>query len=203
MAWVYLLLKIESSSDWLYSSPHSSAVTSPTFMTLQNSVDYDRYRSVCLNGLMHWKDIIGRSQAGAVAIGTFRDLPDVVFKTIDISKKPGGLKQFDHEVQMYKHMESLQGICIPRLIAYGNLGGLIQVIVLENVGKHITMDQFQTRKSDIDFAVQNIHRLNVKHGDLRLPNIAIDSSDRIRILDFGMSSIIDQSTIIDPYQVED
>lgn len=187
----------------MYSSPHSSAVTSPTWMTSQNSVDDDRYRSVCLDGLMHWKDIIGRSQAGAVAIGTFRDLPDIVFKTIDISKKPGGLKQFDHEVQMYKLMESLQGICIPRLIAYGNLGGFIQVIVLENVGKHITMDQFQARKSDIDFAVQNIHRLNVKHGDLRLPNITMDSCDRIRILDFGMSSMIDQSTIIDPYQVED
>ena len=66
-----------------------------------------------------------------------------------------------------------------------------------------TRDQFQTRKLDIDFAVQAIHSLNVKHGDLRLPNITIDSNDRIRILDFGMSSISDQSSIIDPYQVED
>lgn len=203
MAWAYLLLKIERSTDWLYSSPHSSAVTSPAVKTSRKCADYNRYTSMCLDGLMHWKDIIGRSQAGAVAVGTFSGLPNVIFKTIDISKTPSGLKQFDYEVQMYKHMESLQGAYIPTLIAYGNLGGLVQVIVLENVGKHVTMDQFEARKTDIDFAVQKLHDLNVEHGDLRLPNITIDSNNNIRIIDFGMSRIVDKSTIIDPYQIED
>lgn len=202
MAWVYLLFTIERSADWLYSSPHSSAVTSPSEMITNMVADYDRYKSIRLDGLMHWKDIIGRTPTGAVAIGTFCDLPDVVFKTIDIYKKSGGLKQFDHEVEMYKHLESLQGLCIPKFIAYGNLGGLIQVIVLENVGNHITLDQFYARKHDIDIAVQKIHSLNVEHGDLRLPNIAIDSNDCIRILDFGMSSIKEPNNITDHYEVE-
>lgn len=193
-AWMYLLLTIEGDANWLYSSPLSSAVTSPSKPKSTRMAENDRYECLCLDSLMHWKDIIGRSQAGAVAIGTFRHFPNVVFKTIDISKIKGAQQQFDHEVRMYKHMASLQGKHIPTLIAYGNLGGLIQVIVLEHVGKHITYDQFQARKTDIEAALDSIHSLNVKHGDLRLPNITIDSANCIRIIDFGMSSFVDGIT---------
>jgi hypothetical protein len=85
MAWVYLFLTIERSADWKYSSPHSSIVISPSAMTSKNGAD------MIVTQVFRWVDILKGSQSGASAIGTFRDFPDVVFKTIDISKTPGGL----------------------------------------------------------------------------------------------------------------
>jgi serine/threonine protein kinase len=78
---------------------------------------------------------------------------------------------------------------VPRIYAYGNVGGLLQVIVMENVGKPLrTLAQYEERKADIDDAISKIHGLNVKHGDLRGPNIMVDLHGNIRIIDFGMSS---------------
>jgi hypothetical protein len=113
-------------------------VAIPSFSAGNKSFEKDRYNSIALDGLIHWNNIIAQSQAGAVATGRFMNMEDVVFKTIDISKKYGGLDQFNHEISIYKELEKLQGCVIPTLIAYGNLGGLLQVIVSENVGKSIT-----------------------------------------------------------------
>jgi hypothetical protein len=187
-AWLFILLTIEKDSGWLYSSPRSSAVAIPFFRAGKESFKKDRYTSIVLDGLIHWNNIIARSQAGAVATGRFMDVENVVFKTIDISKKEGGLDQFNHELSIYRDLEDLQGNVIPRLIAYGNLGGLLQVIVLENVGKSITREQAEQKHDEINAALQRIHENGVVHGDLRLPNILIDKENNFRIIDFGMSS---------------
>jgi hypothetical protein len=187
-AWLFILLTIEKDSGWLYSSPRSSAVAIPFFRAGKESFKKDRYTSIVLDGLIHWNNIIARSQAGAVATGRFMDVENVVFKTIDISKKEGGLDQFNHELSIYRDLEDLQGNVIPRLIAYGNLGGLLQVIVLENVGKSITREQAEQKHDEINAALQRIHENGVVHGDLRLPNILIDKENNVRIIDFGMSS---------------
>ena len=187
-AWLFILLTIDKDSGWLYSSPRSSAVSIPSFSAGKRSFKQDRYNSIALDGLFHWNNIIARSQAGAVATGQFMDVDNVVFKTIDVSKKEGGLDQFNHEVSIYRELEELQGDVIPRLIAYGNLGGLLQVIVLENVGKSITREQAEQKHDEINTALQRIHENGILHGDLRLPNILIDKENKVRIIDFGMSS---------------
>jgi serine/threonine protein kinase len=167
-------------------------VAIPSFTAGKKSFKQNRYNSIAFDGLIHWNNIIARSQAGAVATGRFMDLENVVFKTIDITKKQGGLDQFNQELSIYRDLEDLQGNVIPRLIAYGNLGGLLQVIVLENVGKSITREQAEQRHDEINTALQRIHEKGVVHGDLRLPNIVIDQDNKVRIIDFGMSSKQDE-----------
>lgn len=189
-AWIYLLLTIEKDAGWLDSSPRSSVVAKPYFAlnkTIESFRENDRYNSIPLDGLVHWDKIIARSQAGAVATGSFMNMKNLIFKTIDISKRIDGLKQFNLEVSVYKTLEDLQGFCVPRLIAYGQLGGLLQIIILENAGKCITREQAEQRQSEIDTALQQIHGKGIEHNDLRLPNILIDEQNKIRIIDFGMS----------------
>jgi hypothetical protein len=117
---------------------------------------------------MHW---VARSQAGAVATGQYLNMANFVFKTIDIAKRADGLAQFEKEVSFYKHLEDLQGVVIPSLITYENLGCPLQVIVLENVGVAIEAEEARLRADDIEHALRLINERGVVHNDLRLPNI--------------------------------
>lgn len=191
-AWIYLLLLIEQGTDWIYSSPHSSLVASPDVNVLRKHSDRARrYTAKNLEGFTKWTGIITRSQAGAVAVGSYLNVQNVVFKTVDLTKHENASAQFDHEVSMYKYLESLQGTVIPTLYAHGNIGGLLQVIVLENFGRCITSDEFQMRKDEVYEAIEKINDLGIMHGDLRLPNIMVDHENRIRIIDFGFSEEAD------------
>jgi Protein kinase domain len=187
-AWLYILLHIEKGTDWLYASPVSSQVSSPIFTRKRKRASNDKYSFIQLDKIIHWKEIIGRSQAGAVAIGSFKNEEDVVFKTIDISKRNDGMEQFDHEVAMYKVLQRLQGLHIPRLLAYGSLGGLLIVIVFENVGRCITKEEAAEREVEINEVLGEIHKKGIMHNDLRLPNIMVDKEGKIRIIDFGMAT---------------
>ena len=199
-AWLYILMTIEKNMNWLYSSPRSSLVCAPSFAAGEKSFDKDRYKPISLDGLIHWENIIARSQAGAVATGRFMNLENVVFKTIDISKRKDGLSQFNNEVSVYQQLEEIQSNCIPRLIAYGNLGGLLQVIILENVGSSITREKAIEKQYEIDEALRQIHAKGIVHNDLRLPNILINSEDKISIIDFGMSLSL-EGEIVEKFQI--
>ncbi|KAJ3004443.1 UNVERIFIED_CONTAM: hypothetical protein HDU68_005103 [Siphonaria sp. JEL0065] len=202
-AWMALLLSIERNADWLYSSPHSSTVVSPAKPRALPKYRQN-YQSVKLDGLMHWQNIIGRSQAGVVACGKFRDFEGVVFKTIDVSKRKDGMAQFQKEVEIYQHLQELQGDVIPKFIAFGNLGGLLQVIVLEYVGRKLSSEEFVSRRQDVEEVLNLVHSKGVQHGDLRLPNIMIDDdSNKIRLIDFGMSSIISDGEICDVFEIDE
>ena len=140
-AWSFIIMEIEKDSNWMYSSPHSSQVTTPIIKrknTLRkNKKNTSIYTEIDLDGLLHWENILCRGNYSAVATGTFNGTHNVIFKTIDISKKKDGKALLDNEVKIYKHLSSLQGSVIPNFLAYGNIGGLLQVIVLENVGKRL------------------------------------------------------------------
>jgi eukaryotic-like serine/threonine-protein kinase len=65
----------------------------------------------------------------------------------------------------------------------------LQVIVLEHVGEPLrSLSQYIERRADIEHAINQIHKLAVRHGDLRPPNVLIDSNGRVRIIDFGMAT---------------
>jgi len=200
-AWLFILSVIEKDSGWLYSTPRSSEVAIPSFASGNKSFMGNKYESISLDGLVHWDSVIARSQAGAVATGRFVNMENVVFKTIDISKRKDGLDQFDHEISIYRELDSLQGHVIPTLIAYGNLGGLLQVIVLENVGKSITSEQAVQKHDEINTALQRIHEKGIVHGDLRLPNILVDENNIVRIIDFGMS-VKQEGDIIESFSLD-
>ncbi|KAI3633895.1 hypothetical protein MIR68_008069 [Amoeboaphelidium protococcarum] len=188
-AWIYLLSLIESSAnDWMHASPHSSKVVSPALIRKARVVNY---QSVDLNAYCHWTNIIYRGRFGAVAIGNYADEVGVIFKTVDLSKKPDALEQFNNEVEVYKALESLQGTVIPRFIAYGTLCSMLLVIVLENVGQSMTTEQCSEREADVQEALDKIHALGYRHGDLRPANMTVDSSGRVRIIDFEMAEKAD------------
>jgi serine/threonine protein kinase len=193
---------IEKDSGWLYSTPRSSEVAIPSFASGNKSFMGNKYESISLDGLVHWNSVIARSQAGAVATGRFVNMENVVFKTIDISKRKDGLDQFNREISIYRELENLQGFVIPTLIAYGNLGGLLQVIVLENVGKSITSEQAVQKHDEINTALQRIHEKGIVHGDLRLPNILVDEDNNVRIIDFGMSLKQEGGDIIESFSLD-
>jgi hypothetical protein len=197
-SFMYLLSEIDKNTGWMFASPYSSAVTSPDLSKRRKLTTLPKYEYIQLDGIMHWQKFVGRSQAGAVVEGMLWDTPNLIFKTIDKTKNSGAEDQFNKEVDVYKRLESLQGITIPRFVARGSLGGgVLDVIVLENVGRPIGKEEFTKRKSEIAKCLGDIHSLGVKHGDLRLPNILIDSKSCVRIIDFGMSEIKEIGEVIE------
>ncbi|KAI9337318.1 hypothetical protein BDR26DRAFT_864187 [Obelidium mucronatum] len=200
-AWMAFLLGIEKNSDWLYASPRSSAVVK----SLPKSYpSYEiSYNSIQLDGLMKWDKIIGRSQTGVVAIGQFLTFNKVVFKTMDISKRPTGLAHFKREVEFYRQLEDLQGSVIPKFIAFGSIGGMLQVLVLEDVGRPISLQEFKERKDEVVSLLKTLHEHHVNHGDLRLPNIMIDGNNQVRLIDLGMASERLDDEDDDDFEVEE
>ena len=123
---------------------------------------------------------------------------DAIFKTFDVSKPlnkwnifeyvdPNAL--FTHEVEIYKHLEHLQGDVIPKFLGCGSLYGLLKVIILQDVGRSITKEEFMERKDEWSALLDKIHDSGVKHGDVRYPNITLDNQNKMRIIDFGFSTI--------------
>jgi tRNA A-37 threonylcarbamoyl transferase component Bud32 len=67
------------------------------------------------------------------------------------------------------------GTIIAKLYGYGNIDGLLHVIVLEHVGEPLrTLSQYIERSADIEHAIKQIHKLKIRHGDLHPPNVLID-----------------------------
>ncbi|KAI3636561.1 hypothetical protein MIR68_005404, partial [Amoeboaphelidium protococcarum] len=75
--------------------------------------------------------------------------------------------------------------------AYGTLCSMLLVIVLENVGQSMTTEQCSEREADVQEALDKIHALGYRHGDLRPANMTVDSSGRVRIIDFEMAEKAD------------
>lgn len=66
-----------------------------------------KYTPLPLDDECHWTNIISRGNIGVVAVGNFASKDGVVFKTADLSKWPDALNAFNHEVEVYKALESL------------------------------------------------------------------------------------------------
>ncbi|KAI3640954.1 hypothetical protein MIR68_001832 [Amoeboaphelidium protococcarum] len=188
-AWLWVLAQIEGHpSQLMYASPHSSNVVSPVISRRARPISYT---SVELDKFCHWKDIIARGKTGAVALGDYANQQKVTFKTVDLTKNPEAKDLFDHEVRMYQELESLQGSVIPKFYAYGTLCGFLQMIVIENVGQSMTIEQCKERQGDIDAALKQIHDLGYQHGDVRPANLTIDNQGRVRIIDLERTKKVD------------
>ena len=74
------------------------------------------------------------------------------------------------------------------------------MIILENVGSSITREKAIEKQCEINEALRVIHAKGIVHNDIRLPNILINSEDKIRIIDFGMSTL-QEGEIVEIFQI--
>ncbi|KAI3650994.1 hypothetical protein MP228_004475 [Amoeboaphelidium protococcarum] len=175
-----ILCAVDSENEQINASPYYNNVTTGA-ISLETSVA--NYNSVPLDSCCGLTSFITRGSAGAVFLGNHANQSGVIFKTVDLTKNPEAKDLFDHEVRMYQELESLQGSVIPQFYAYGTLCGLLRIIVIENVGQSMTIEQCKERKVDIDAALKQIHDLGYQHGDVRPANLTIDNQGRVRIID--------------------
>ena len=54
-------------------------------------------------------------------------------KVVDVSKDDL-YDQVRNEIDVYKHLQEVQGILIPKFLAHGNLPGSMEVLILEECG---------------------------------------------------------------------
>lgn len=47
---------------------------------------------------------------------------------------------------MYKHIEGLQGVSIPKFLGYGNLCGVVDILILEDCGELIDLASIDVLK---------------------------------------------------------
>ncbi len=87
---------------------------------------------------------------------------------------------------MYQRLVALQGVHIPHLRFHGCSGEMYVMATTYIEGKH---PEFLTQEI-ADLVRDVLAAYGVDHGDLREPNVIIDGTGRLWIIDFGMSSII-------------
>lgn len=99
-----------------------------------------------------------------------------------------------------KNLNHCKVLSSPSFYAHGLQGkGYIELIVTSDEGNCITEEELNERREEFNECLLKIHNLGVKHGDLRLPNILINSKNEILIIDFWLSSIVEAGTCMDEY----
>lgn len=136
---------------------------------------------------------------GCVVRCLMKDEPDQVMKFTWVPDYPEAEQLYEHECQVYKKLERLQGTIIPKMdyhhpFWFSGIGGTL-AMAMSYVGKSLTKDKLSTLSHVVrEEAVGNlhqIHKLGVLHGDLRLPNIVWnEKAERIMFIDFGFSKLI-------------
>lgn len=107
---------------------------------------------------------------------------------------PGELREeMRHEFDVYRRLEALQGITIPRLMWYGELvEGAADAIATEYCGKSLEGEEFESvslsdaQKTGVWRALKSLHDHGVLHGDAELKNFVWDGK-RVHVLDFGFA----------------
>jgi tRNA A-37 threonylcarbamoyl transferase component Bud32 len=117
--------------------------------------------------------------------------------SVDLCGIPTALKVFghlerdkakaNHEVCVYQQLESLQGICIPRLLARGMIG-VGHFLACEQINEVATHGPVSSscRKSFIS-ALTSIHSCGVLHNDIKASNLMITSTEQAFFIDFERS----------------
>ncbi|KIO32349.1 hypothetical protein M407DRAFT_108337 [Tulasnella calospora MUT 4182] len=100
----------------------------------------------------------------------------------------------DHELEMWKKLCALAGICVPGLFGAYSLegqngceptGALVQQYAGKTLSSFDTLDDQQ--RLELYRTVTRIHEAHVEHGDLSPRNVALDNG-RVMVLDFSHSS---------------
>ncbi|KAG8911567.1 hypothetical protein FRC00_006234 [Tulasnella sp. 408] len=131
---------------------------------------------------------IGGGVVGSVYKGHFLGL------SIPLVVKLLSTSHMDHELEMWRKLHGLAGICVPGLFgAYWiegqdgseETGALVQQYAGQTLSTFDTLDHKQRR--ELYVAVTRIHEAHVEHGDLSPQNVALDDDGRVMVLDFSHS----------------
>ncbi|KAJ3045497.1 hypothetical protein HDV00_009151 [Rhizophlyctis rosea] len=129
------------------------------------------------------------NRAGAVVNATFQGYP-VILKTVDTTKYSDLAEELEHEAQIYHLLGDLQGNYIPQFVAYVTIWDLLDIIILDPRGTPFDstiaypFDAAQAFRE----ALSQVHQKGVRHGDLRGPNLLVDSNgEKVVLIDFGLA----------------
>ncbi|KAG0082598.1 hypothetical protein BGZ93_002353 [Podila epicladia] len=122
------------------------------------------------------------------------ELGNVVLKKCDFMNGSQAAELMKHEIQVYRHLQPLQGVFIPRLHIGGLADCLEFVLVTEYVGK--TIEELKLTFEDGETIIKclaALHGAGVLHGNIRPENITRLHGDNgmyeFRFIDFGFSKI--------------
>ena len=133
---------------------------------------------------------ISKGSCGSVISGSIANRENIKFKIFDSFNTPDALETCHQEIMIYIALESLQGSVIPMFYGFFNLHGFL-ILALEDCGNPVTEAEYQSLKSKIEIALNEIEKARVKHNDLECrdgiyPNILVKNGN-IRIIDFHIS----------------
>ncbi|KAJ2723495.1 hypothetical protein GGI07_002620 [Coemansia sp. Benny D115] len=147
---------------------------------------------------------LGSGRSGVVC-KAWHDGKPVALKLCPVYSKFDIIDEMHNEVEIYKHLESLQGDCIPKLLNQGLLAinGLVYVaIVLELIEDALEFHEYdevdrtekcpRKARNDAIHALKRIHKLGVVQKDPRMFNVLFEATNdglKPKIIDFAFAKV--------------
>jgi hypothetical protein len=126
---------------------------------------------------------------------------NMAVKCVDPGKQKDLVPEIDHELEIYKILEDLQGRDIPSVVWTGRCyGGVFYGFGLSPIGVIPELSKLTlAQKSSIVASLDRIHNKGIMHNDIKLSNMIIDDSGNIYFIDFGFAT---KSTSIEDMKKE-
>lgn len=173
---------------------YPTSKTSPNLLKVSPITEESRYEltEIKANQFKFLRDqILGSARFGTVIRGQLAGSTKVfAFKTVDISKKNGLAAEMDAEVNIYRHLDHLQGTVIPKFHGYVDFNGLFRALVLEDCGDEISKEDLEEYKAELRSHLEKIHEAGILHGDIETRKSK--KSVQLRIIDFSHSKYMSQ-----------
>ncbi|CAG8585768.1 7585_t:CDS:1 [Paraglomus occultum] len=135
-------------------------------------------------------EYVGSGHSGVVHKGYFQEI-EVAWKMCDVSKHPKTWAELLNEIAAYHTMQDIQGVYIPRLIAYGKVCGLLYVLGTTFIVGHHPVSPSREEKELAVAALKAVHKHGILHNDIRKQNILISWNDQKKqcfLVDFGFAT---------------
>lgn len=112
-----------------------------------------------------------------------------ICKMVDVVQSPHGGQELAYEAAVYAALSALQGTVIPHFHGYYEVWGILNLLVLEDVGNSVGDDKPLTPdlRKKMKSALACIHRLGYLHGDVARRNFCIRKG-KVFVIDFERST---------------
>ncbi len=131
--------------------------------------------TICLQGVtpkeVQFLGILGYGRTGTVYHAIIGQV-EMALKVADISHHPELLEELENEVSVYQRLQSLQGKCIPKLLAQGRFGGAMFFGIGTSLLGPVAPLTSENRSKALA-ALKAIHSCGVLHRDIRPENLLL------------------------------